>query len=511
MAQIVISDLSFCYEGSSEQIFEHVSLNLDTDWKLGLIGRNGKGKTTFLRLLLGEYAYQGSIRAPEGFAYFPFDTAGMENRETLELAERVFPDYEFWKIARELELLHLSPEILFRPFGELSQGERNKVMLAILFSGDHVFLLIDEPTNHLDREAREQVCAYLQKKKGFILVSHDRWLLDSCVDHVLALERESIRLEKGNFSSWWENKSRRDQFEQSENEKLKKEIGRLRETSAQACRWADRAEAVKIGYDPRKEKTFLGTRAYLGEKSRRMQQRRKNLERRREQAAEEKQKLLKNVERPPELKLMPLIHHREVYVRMEDVTVYYGEQKALSHFSMELRRGERVLLRGRNGCGKSTVIRTILAVCQEDQDTPPGFRTEGRIETAAGLKISRVSQDTSRMAGSLRAFAEKAGAEESLFLALLRQLDFEREQFLKPLETYSEGQKKKVLLAASLAVPAHLYIWDEPLNYVDVFSRMQLEKLILKYQPSMLLVEHDRTFGEKCADREINFSGIRSA
>ena len=77
----------------------------------------------------------------------------------------------------------------------------------------------------------------------------------------LALERESIRLEKGNFSSWWENKSRRDQFEQSENEKLKKEIGRLRETSAQACRWADRAEAVKIGYDPRKEKTILGTRA----------------------------------------------------------------------------------------------------------------------------------------------------------------------------------------------------------------------------------------------------------
>ena len=68
MAQIVISDLSFCYEGSSEQIFEHVSLNLDTDWKLGLIGRNGKGKTTFLRLLLGEYAYRGSIRAPEGFA-----------------------------------------------------------------------------------------------------------------------------------------------------------------------------------------------------------------------------------------------------------------------------------------------------------------------------------------------------------------------------------------------------------------------------------------------------------
>lgn len=93
--------------------------------------------------------------------------------------------------------------------------------------------------------------------------------------------------------------------------------------------------------------------------------------------------------------------------------------------------------------------------------------------------------------------------DESLFCAVMRQLGVEREQFGKPMEDYSQGQKKKVLLAASLITPAHLYIWDEPLNYIDVFSRMQLEKLLLDYQPTMLFVEHDVRFREKIAAKTI--------
>ena len=131
------------------------------------------------------------------------------------------------------------------------------------------------------------------------------------------------------------------------------------------------------------------------------------------------------------------------------------------------------------------------------------MRTEGKIEVASGLKISHVSQDTSHLSGSLKDYVERAGVEESLCKAILRQLNFGREQFGKMMEDYSEGQKKKVLLAVSLATPAHLYVWDEPLNYIDVFSRMQLEELILRYRPAMLLVEHDRAFAEKCATRKI--------
>ena len=127
-----------------------------------------------------------------------------------------------------------------------------------------------------------------------------------------------------------------------------------------------------------------------------------------------------------------------------------------------------------------------------------------------------MSQDTSFLKGSLADYIHGLGIDQALFMGMLRRLNFEREQFaarpsgggkgkkssLSPdMEEFSEGQKKKVLLAASLLQKAHLYIWDEPLNYVDVFSRMQIEDLILKYKPTMLFVEHDRAFGDKIATR----------
>jgi len=202
MAQIYVSGLTFCYEGSYENIFENVSFCIDTDWKLGLIGRNGKGKTTFLNLLLGKYEYQGSIRTTEHFEYFPFPVEKeMMKNFTIDVIEKIYPDYELWKICCELDLLQTDAEILYRSYETLSHGERTKVMLAVLFSKDHVFLLIDEPTNHLDRATREIVEKYLKRKKGFILVSHDRTLLDQCIDHVLVLERNQIRVSQGNFSS----------------------------------------------------------------------------------------------------------------------------------------------------------------------------------------------------------------------------------------------------------------------------------------------------------------------
>ena len=123
----------------------------------------------------------------------------------------------------------------------------------------------------------------------------------------------------------------------------------------------------------------------------------------------------------------------------------------------------------------------------------------GVLEAASGLVISYISQDTSMLRGSLSDFCERRRLDDSLLCAVLRQLDMERVQFLKPVEDYSGGQKKKLLLAASLLTPAHLYVWDEPLNYIEVFSRMQIEKLILQVSPTMLFVEHDVRFRKKIA------------
>ena len=157
-----------------------------------------------------------------------------------------------------------------------------------------------------------------------------------------------------------------------------------------------------------------------------------------------------------------------------------------------LERGERAALRGPNGAGKSSLLKLILG--EEIPHT-------GTLWLAGGCKVSYVPQDTSFLRGDLKTFAQESGIDESLFKAILRKLDFSRTQFEKDMADYSGGQKKKVLLARSLCQPAHLYLWDEPLNFVDLYSRMQLEDLLLRYRPTMLFVEHDRTFTDKVATR----------
>lgn len=510
MSQINVNQLTFSYEESFDTIFEEVSFTLDTNWKLGFIGRNGKGKTTFLHLLLGQYPYKGQITASVAFDYFPYSiTAEQMDLPAAEWMDERKYGCESWRVVCELAELREDADILYRPFRTLSPGERTKIMLAVLFSGENDFLLIDEPTNHLDQESRENVKQYLSRKHGFILVSHDRDLLDACVDHVLVLNRQTIEVQSGNFSSWWENKQKKDQFAQAENQKHLKEIRKLSHAAARSVQWADKNESTKIGYDPvREHDRSIGTRPYISAKTKKMQRRVKQMQQRIEREIEEKEDLLVDLERTVDLKIMPLVHHKEILVRCKGYSVQYlgAENPIFTDLTFVIQRGDRIALHGRNGCGKSTLIHRILN--KAGVENVEGFVTEsGVCETASGLVISYISQDTSMLQGSVTEYCKTRNLEERLFCAILRQLDMDRKQFSKNMEEYSEGQKKKVLIAASLLTPAHLYLWDEPLNYIDVFSRMQIEKLILQYCPTMLFVEHDQRFREKIATEILAFNG----
>ena len=244
MSMIRVENLTFAYPGSYDNVFENVSFQFDTGWKLGFLGRNGRGKTTFLRLLLGEYSSGGGISGAPPCAYFPHEPED-PSRMTLEVLQEAAPTAEEWELLRETGLLGVEAEALYRPFSTLSNGERTKALLAALFCGEERYLLIDEPTNHLDARGRRAAAAYLRRKRGFLLVSHDRAFLDVCVDHVMALNRTGVEVQSGNFSSWWENRRRRDAFEQARNEQLRKEVGRLRQAAAQTSRWSDKVEATK--------------------------------------------------------------------------------------------------------------------------------------------------------------------------------------------------------------------------------------------------------------------------
>ena len=484
MSLINVTNLTFAYDGSYENIFENVNFQIDTNWKLGFTGRNGRGKTTFLNLLLGKYEYRGSITASVSFSYFPYHVKA-PGILAIDAVEAMHPDYEYWRVAREMAKLQLDDAVLYRPYGTLSNGEQTKLQLAVLFSKENHFLLIDEPTNHLDIRGRELVSKYLSSKKGFILVSHDRAFLDGCVDHILSINKSDIQICKGNFSAWWENKQRQDAFEQAENEKLKKEIARLEETAREKANWSDRVEASKIG-----EHTF--DRGYIGHKAEKMMTRSKAIEKRQTAAIEEKSKLLRNIERSDTLKIFQTPFHTKRLAELKGVTIDYGDGAVCEDISFTIQMGDRIALQGPNGSGKSSIIKLLCG-----QAIP----YTGQLWLGNGLKISYVNQDTSGLRGKLSDFARNAGIDESLFLAMLAKLDVPKNQMEKDMSSLSAGQKKKVLLARSICEPMHLHIWDEPMNYIDVISRMQIEELLLEFQPTILFVEHDKTFCENVATK----------
>lgn len=151
-------------------------------------------------------------------------------------------------------------------------------------------------------------------------------------------------------------------------------------------------------------------------------------------------------------------------------------------------------MQGPNGCGKSSLLRLILG---------EPLQYSGSIERNSRLKISYISQSTAHLQGTLQNYARQQQIDLSQFFAILSKLDFSRNQLMQPMQTYSMGQKKKVLLAASLCQQAHLYLWDEPLNYIDIYSRFQLEDVLLHFQPTLLFVEHDQHFVEKIATKTV--------
>lgn len=486
MSQIRIDNLSFGYDGSLVNVFDNVSFTIDTNWKLGLTGRNGRGKTTLLKLLMGEYPYEGHIQSDALFDYFPYDIQN-EADLCIDIMHQISPSGLEWQFQKELSLIEMDNELLYRPYATLSGGEKTRLQLAALFINKTHFLLIDEPTNHLDIKAREMLANYLNKKQGFLLVSHDRTFLDHCVDHMMSLDRNGITIEKGNFSSWYENQKRQENFELVQNERLKKEMKRLSSASRQAQQWSHKTESSKFG-------EAVPDRGFIGARAARMMQRSKNTKRRHDKAYQEKEKLLKNVEMTSTLKIMGKPYHQNELISANHFAAKYNDIHVFKPISFAICRGDRIALTGQNGSGKSTLLKCLLG---------ENIAYDSELYKGSQLKISYVSQDTQHLIGTLSIFAQQKGIDLTQFQTILRKMGFERDQFENNIENFSAGQKKKVLIASSLCENAHLYLWDEPLNYIDVLSRIQIEELLITHNPTMLFVEHDAQFIKNVATKEL--------
>ncbi len=279
-------------------------------------------------------------------------------------------------------------------------------------------------------------------------------------------------------------------LEIQQNEHLKKDIKRLEKSAKQKENWSDAVEKTKNGT---RNSGLRPDKGRIGHKAAKMMARAKNIEARKEKEITTKSGLMKNVEVKEDLELYQLYYPHRNLITFKNVSFKY-DKEVLHDLSFELNRGDRIAISGCNGCGKSTIIKLIL------QD----LEYSGTILKGSNLIISYLPQVTPKMSGSLSNYAQEHHLDLSRFKSILFKLDFSRDKLEKNLEDFSAGEQRKVLIATSLSSKAHLFIWDEPLNYLDIFSRIQLEELLLKFKPTLIFVEHDEAFTTKIATKVIN-------
>lgn len=495
MSNIRIANLSFRYDDSSENIFNNLNLNLDSSWKLGLVGRNGRGKTTFLNLLRGKLHGLGKIQAKLTFSYYPITVKQPENITLYELQEQA--SFEQWELERELNLMKVDPNLLWQPFNTLSGGEQTKILLALSFTDQDSFALIDEPTNHLDEVSRKEVADYLAKHdKGYIVVSHDRDFLNQVTDHILAIENTEIHLYQGNFAAYEDTKHKRDEFNREKNLKLKGEIKNLNESRLRLKGYSSKSENQKNAKAHNNEIHAYIDKGFYSHKAAKIMQRSKNVERRMDKDIQDKQGLMTNIEDVPELTMNFQPNYHQTLLETQHFSLTIANKHLFDDLNLIVKNHGVVALEGKNGSGKSTFLKMLLGKVAD-------IGYQGKYELTNGLSISYLPQDFTEYTGTLKEFAKAQKISYEELLNNLKKMGFPRSAFNTSIEEMSMGQQKRVALAKSLVEPADLYLWDEPANYLDVFNQDQLIKLLQKNKPAMLLIEHDQYFIEQVATQRI--------
>jgi len=521
MATIQIKHMTYTYGTYYKPVFQGVNLDLDTDWKLGLLGRNGRGKTTLLNLIHGRLECdEGVINKPVETEIFPYSYSKKYNKTLDLIKDNVGPYFQLEgqmeallkegteaayikyaslinhyndidgyeieaMIQREFNLMNLDQGLLDRPFETLSGGEKTKALIIALFLRKNHFLLLDEPTNHLDIAGKKTLATYLASKSGFIIVSHDRIFLDQVIDHVLSINKGTIEIEKGNFSSWHANRMVQDQFELRKRDKIEAEVKVMERAAKESRRFSHNKEQEKKGAA---DKGFVGARAA------RLMKRAKNIERRRENQLEEKKLLLKNYEDIPKLVIKQDKSVLSEMIKYQDLSFSFGKEALFSGLSGVIQPGDRVWIKGSNGTGKSTLLNIFRGRLK-------GY--EGILKVQSSLRISESYQEALWQEGFLGDLLAEQGIDRTIFQTTLAYFDMYEGYFERPIETFSQGELKKIDIARALASENNLIILDEPLNYMDIFFRQQLEKAIKHYEPTIIFVEHDGYFGEALATKVI--------
>lgn len=520
MSTIILRDVSFAHVGASDDVFSHLDLILASHWRSALLGRNGRGKTTLLRLLAGELEpQQGEILHDLTMPLFrPLAVHPATRGRLFDVVREQVGPYVEWqrqlealldegteaalveygellaryeaadgyridaRLEAALEQLGFGSADRLRPFASFSGGEQTRALLASLFLRPGSYPLLDEPTEHLDRAGRVLVADFLASCPGFLLVSHDRDFLDRCVDHVLAIENTGISRHDAGFSSWLLERDRRLAFEAQRNRQLQAEIRQLRVAARQRREGAAARERDKAAHTDK---------GYIGHRAAKQMKRAMVIERRMDRAAEQRQELLGDVERVGTLTCASLPPPAQILLTLTDLAL----APLWRHLSLRVAPGDRIAIRGANGSGKTRLL-DLLAGRE--------MAGSGVLQRASGLMISRSLQQPSWTRATLQASLQEGQLDSGRLRQTLGAMGLAGDVIDGDLDRLSPGAMKKLDLALNLIRPAHLRLWDEPLNHLDLETREQIEQAVLASRPTLIVVEHDGGFIDRIATRVID-------
>jgi ATPase subunit of ABC transporter with duplicated ATPase domains len=519
MIECSVYQLSKSY--GANKVFENISFEIKTGERIGLVGQNGCGKSTLMKILMGREEYgQGSVHSRKGakFGYLEqmhdvkdgveveqvlwqaFEKA-TEVKKNLQLLEKSFTTLagvaleramikygQYMEVYESLDGYQLETKInqvceglsisAFRemPFGTLSGGEKTRVILAKLLLESPSILLLDEPSNHLDIFAIEWLENYLKDYKGTVLViSHDRYFLDRVVTKIYELEPNEMVVYHGNYSAYAIEKERRyvEEFKRYQNQQ--KQLDRMKEQIHRYRVWGAMRDSDK------------------------MYKKAKEIEKR----VEKMQVLDRPVLENKKIKMDASIERRsgkEVII-LEGLEKSFDEKSLMKGANLSVFYQDRICLMGANGSGKTTLLKLILEEMEPDK---------GTIRKGAGVKIGYLPQDIvfeEEEQTVVEYFSSRHQISLGEARGILAKVLFTKEDVHKRIKNLSGGEKSRLKLCSLTYEKVNVLILDEPTNHLDIDSREALEETLMSFEGTLFFVSHDRYFIEKIAEQILWIEG----
>lgn len=510
MINIVVNELNKYY--GVNHVLKGLSFEIFDGERIGLLGRNGAGKSTLFKILAGIENYDsGSLVMPSGvkvgvldqIPQYPetysvmdvlmtaFDQHNELRREMTRLEKRMESSYEEKlvkqygdiqsrfeamggylmdsEIAKICNGLQIGSDMQQQKFDVLSGGEKTRINLGRILLQHPNVLLLDEPTNHLDIASTEWIEEFLKQYKGTVIViSHDRYFLDNVVNRIVEIVDGKAELYGGSYSYYVAEKELRYMQQLAQYEQEQKKIQQLEEAARRMHQWANNAD-----------NPAMHRRAF---------------------AIERRIERMENTERPTKEKGINSSFQQESFsgkeaVILKEISKAYGTKPIVQNISLTIYKGERIALLGKNGCGKTTLIRLITG--EEEPDS-------GNAKVGESIKYALLQQNITfekperSVLDTIRYELELSDSAARNLLAVYK---FKGNDVFKKVEALSGGEKTRLQLCLLMQKDVNMLILDEPTNHLDIASREWIEECVEVFQGTILFISHDRYFISRFAEK----------